>query len=124
MSRAGISEAHGQGLLPDGRAVQVYRALRPLLCSACAHSIKEGELFTRARMEGLSIAPRCRACAPFCEIPESSSARSTLLKSLLEPSPTPKKRAPHVAAQDQAGIRKEIEKRLGPALKRTRRAKS
>lgn len=124
MRAGGISETKGQARSSDGRLVTIYVALRPLFCAACAGLIKEGELFTRAKMEGLSIAPRCQKCVPFEETKPSVVTDSPLLKTLFAPSATSKSRAQPAAPAEQARIRSEVEKRLGHALKRTRRGKS
>ena len=116
----GISETHGEALLTDGTSVKLYKALRPLVCATCAGSIKEGELFTRSKLQGLQIAPRCERCSPFKLKPLSTGSNSALLKSLFEPSPASKSRSQSATATEQVRVRREVEKRLGPALRRSR----
>lgn len=117
----GISETSGQAVLADGTSVTLYRALRPLVCAACVGSIKEGELFTRSKLEGLSLAPRCGTCSPFKMKAQNDGTNSALLKSLLDTSVASKRRSQPATAADQIRVRKEVEKRLGPALRRSRR---
>lgn len=118
----GISEICGQALLSNGRCVNVYRALRPLVCAACGSLIKEKELFSRGKLAGLPLAPRCRECLPFELQPESATSESGLLKSLFETSSKSRSRA--LTEAEQRNIRRKVEKRLGPALKRTARRKA
>lgn len=51
--KAAISEIVGQAKDSRGTQTDVYRALRPLLCSRCGKGIEEGELFTRKKLAGV-----------------------------------------------------------------------
>lgn len=117
----GISETSGEALLADGTSVKLYKALRPLVCAACAGSIKEGELFTRSKLAGLPLAPRCYRCAPFKMKAESAGTKSALLNALLDTSYASKSGSQTATATEQIRVRREMEKRLGPALRRARR---
>jgi hypothetical protein len=119
--KQGVSELLGDGLTTQGVSVKVYRALRSLLCERCGGQITEGELFTRWPIaeQFLSIMPRCRACVPFefaerCETP----GRSPLIKELLS---QPGEAEDATAKASQQDVERSIEKRLGPALRWTRR---
>jgi hypothetical protein len=123
----GISEIVGRGELEEGRTTDVYRALRALLCATCGASIAEGLLFTRRRVKGigLRIMPQCPKCAPFKLRPDKQE-KSTLLRSLLAEQPEDSSRRTGVSdeADSQAktqSAREEVQRRLGPALKRSRR---
>ena len=103
-----------------GRAdegVEVYRALRPLLCATCGAGIGEGTLFTRRKVKGigLRIMPQCPKCAPFT-FEAGAKKESDLLRSLLAqpPDAPPKHPAP------EKNLKEEVARRLGPALKRKR----
>ena len=130
----GISEATGRARLAGGTTTVLYRALRPLICTACARPIEPETLFTRHALHGstLLIMPQCPECAPF-EIERESRARSALVRSLLDVQTPPRdgkastqgvissktKREEDEVAEK---IRYEVERRLGPALRRSRRA--
>ncbi len=132
-AQSGISEATAHARLAGGVKTVVYRALRSLVCSTCARPIEPETLFTRCALPGstLLIMPQCIECVPF-EIERENRARSALVRSLLGVPPPP---AREIAAKqtgehprDEAGdegeaakVRREIERRLGPALRRTRR---
>lgn len=102
----GISEIYGEGTDASGAPTPIYRALRTLLCSACGTPIPSGTLFTRKSIPNFSlrILPRCRRCAPFEE------RAAGLIESLLSP-----------PAEDERRASDEVERRLGPALDRSRR---
>jgi hypothetical protein len=107
----GISEIIGSGVLAgDDQLVKVYRALRPLLCSGCVCLIQEGDLFTRRKLQGINLMPRCRQCSPF-ELNHASGRGEDLLDALLRPEA--KKSSANVKQQEAI---REMEKRIGPAL--------
>ena len=115
----GISEAICEASLADGERVIAYRALRQLQCATCGALIAEGAIFIRRRLHGqnLPILPQCRECAPFSLREERESPASPLLEALLateERQPAPKHEA-------DERIAREVERRLGPALKSKRR---
>jgi hypothetical protein len=125
-----VSEIIGDGMTAQGASVKVYRALRTLLCERCGGQIAEGEIFTRwpIAQQLLRIMPRCLACAPF-ELQEQDKTpthppRSTLLTELLN---TTRQSDETAAGSSQSDVRRDvgsdIEKRLGPALRWTRRSK-
>ena len=129
----GISEIAGRVDLASGGNALAYRALRPLLCSTCAAVIAEGALFTRHKVKGIgvSIMPRCGQCEPFA-LKVSKEEKSALLKSLLEgQNAQPSRNSASTAndasqnrskpQEDKKRLAEEIQKRLGPALKRGRR---
>jgi predicted nucleic acid-binding Zn-ribbon protein len=125
----GISEIVGRGDLDEGRSTDVYRALRALLCATCGALIAEGALFTRRKVKGigLRIMPQCPKCAPFT-LQADKKEKSALLRSLLaEPPADSSKQAgasPEVDSEAQAkakSVDEEVRRRLGPALKRSRR---
>ena len=126
-----ISEIVGEGNLKSGRSTEVYRALRPLLCSMCGALVNESALFTRRRVKGigLRIMPQCQKCAPFT-LKEDKKERSALLESLLRELPdasknvsVPSKRSSTEvsAKKEEKNIDEEVRRRLGPALKRGRK---
>jgi hypothetical protein len=125
----GISEIVGQGEPASGGSVQVYRALRPLLCATCGTTIAEGALFTRRRVKGIgvSIMPQCSKCAPFT-LRATRTEKSSLLRSLLaeQPADSSSLGAALANAGSEPGeakeknIAEEVRRRLGPALKRGR----
>jgi hypothetical protein len=123
--KQGVSELLGDGMTAQGASAKVYRALRPLLCERCGVQIPEGELFTRWPIaeQFVSIMPRCRACVPF-EFAEQVATpnRSPLIRELLS-QPGQPDRGEETAARDARTdvARDNIEKRLGPALRWTRR---
>jgi hypothetical protein len=127
----GISEIVGRGNLDEGRSTDVYRALRTLLCATCGAEIAEGMLFTRRRVKGvgLRIMPQCPKCAPFT-LQADKKEKSVLLQSLLaEQTPDSSKRSiasSEVDSPAQAkakSVDEEVRRRLGPALKRSRRGR-
>lgn len=131
--RDAISEIIGPGKLSDGKSVQVYRALRRLLCSTCGMEIAEDALFTRRSVKGfgLNIMPQCLKCAPFALVldKKEKTEKSALLQALLkEESPNSTERASAPAGSSQAAsaqedkrnIAEEVRRRLAPALKRGR----
>jgi hypothetical protein len=122
--KQGVSELLGEGMTAQGASAKVYRALRPLLCERCGVQILEGELFTRWPIAAqlVRIMPRCRACVPFefaerCETP----SRSPLIKELLSQPSQPGQAEDEAAKASQQDVERNIEKRLGPALRWTRR---
>jgi hypothetical protein len=128
-----ISEIVGEGNLKSGRTTEVYRALRSLLCSTCGAMIAESALFTRRRVKGigLRIMPQCQKCAPFV-LKEDKKEKSALLESLLreQPSDASKdvrapsdRRSTEVSSKrEEKSVDEEVRRRLGPALKRGRKA--
>ena len=126
----GISEIVGRAELKGGGNIQVYRALRSLLCSTCGAEIAEDALFTRRRVKGigLSIMPQCSKCRPFT-LQASKQEKSALLRSLLLEQPTESSSRAGVSSagaspESQAkekNVEEEVRRRLGPALKRGRR---
>lgn len=116
-----LSESVGSGSLADGTTAAVYRALRPRICSICGSTIAEGALFTRWPVEGHSvrISSRCEKCAPFI-IDTMKTESSPLLQSLLTPPTGSDARKTHLTPERVA---EEVERRLGPALRRTRRSR-
>ena len=123
----GISEIVGRGELEEGRTTDVYRALRSLLCATCGAEIAEGVLFTRRRVKdiGLRIMPQCQKCVPFKLRPDKQE-KSTLLRSLLAEQPEDSSRRTGISDEADSqmkaqSVREEVQRRLGPALKRSRR---
>ncbi|HUQ32369.1 MAG TPA: hypothetical protein VM095_09625 [Pyrinomonadaceae bacterium] len=124
----GISEIVGQGEPENGGSVQVYRALRSLLCATCGTTIADGTLFTRRRVKGIgfSIMPQCSKCAPFT-LRAARKEKSSLLRSLLaeQPLDSSGREAASANAVSEPGakeknIAEEVRQRLGPALRRGR----
>ena len=124
----GISEIVGRADLDEGRSVDVYRALRSLLCATCGAQIAEGALFTRRRVKGIGvrIMPQCSKCAPFT-LQAERKEKSALLQSLLAEQPAGSSRRTSASseadaeAQEKAkSVDEEVQRRLGPALKRGR----
>src|SRR5918992_1055503 len=126
----GISEIVGRADLVDGRSVDVYRALRSLLCATCGAEIVEGALFTRRRVKGigLRIMPQCIKCAPFT-LQAKRKEKSTLLRALLTEKTTDSAKpeatssrisseAPSQQVEERKNVDEEVRRRLGPALKR------
>jgi hypothetical protein len=127
----GISEIVGRGNLNEGRSTDVYRALRTLLCATCGGEIAEAMLFTRRRVKGvgLRIMPQCPKCAPFT-LQADKKEKSALLQSLLAEQPADSSKrsiaSSEAATQAQAkakSVDEEVRRRLGPALKRSRRGR-
>ena len=125
----GISEIVGRGALDEGRSTDVYRALRSLLCATCGAAIPEGALFTRRKVKGigLRIMPQCAKCAPFT-LQAEKKEKSALLQSLLAEQPAGSSRQAEVSTKTDArgeaqaqSVDEAIKRRLGPALKRSRR---
>jgi hypothetical protein len=115
----GISEIVGRAAYRNGGSGPLYRALKELLCSACGREIVEGALFTRHYPPGqrLRLSPRCSECTPF-DLPERQ--RSALIDSLLaSEAATPQVRGAAETTREE--MRAKVERRLGPALSRTRR---
>jgi RNase P subunit RPR2 len=116
----GISEIAGEAPGVGELRVTIYRALRALICARCAETISEGELFTRRGLhaQGLPILPQCRKCVPFemRAVEGSERQQSALLKSLLTPEPGQNE----VRATKPDVMRETVERRLGPALQRSR----
>jgi RNase P subunit RPR2 len=124
----GISEIVGQAELTSGGSVQVYRALRSLVCATCGSAINEGTLFTRRRVKGIgvSIMPQCSKCAPF-SLRANRKEKSALLRSLLAEQPANPSSRPDISADagteqeaKEKRIDEEVRRRLGPALNRGR----
>ena len=124
----GISEIVGRAELKSGGSIQVYRALRSLLCSTCGTEIAEGAHFTRRSVKGIgvSIMPECQKCAPFT-LQTSKQEKSALLRSLLTEQPSDSSRrarlSPEAISQpgpEEKTLNEEVQRRLGPALKRGR----
>lgn len=143
-----ISEIVGDAVLADKTACVAYRALRPLECSTCGAAIAEGTLFTRRSLPhmALRIWPQCQRCAPLelkpavvaaaveasPEQEQRPPARSALLHSLLttkDASPRPSPPTPPTSSTDDSPTpakrttEQEVERRLGPALRRARRSR-
>jgi hypothetical protein len=125
----GISEIVGRGQLDEGRSTEVYRALRALLCATCGTEIAEGLLFTRRRVKGigLRIMPQCPKCAPFT-VQADRKEKSALLQSLLAEQPGDSSKRAGASSESEAqaqakakNVDEEVRRRLGPALKRSRR---
>ena len=121
-----ISEIVGRGELAGGKATDVYRALRSLLCATCGAGIIEGTLFTRRRVKGIGvrIMPQCRKCEPFT-LQAGGKEQSALLRTLLaqKPVPSPERPSPENASENpdrEKNLKEQLERRLGPALKRSR----
>ena len=115
-----VSEIVGRAELAGGKSAEVYRALRALLCATCAAEIREGTLFTRRRVKGIGvrIMPQCPKCAPFVMAEGGGKQQSELLRSLLA---APEKTSqPHAAGKN---LEEEVARRLGPALRRSRKGK-
>jgi hypothetical protein len=133
----GISEIVGRAERDDGRRTDVYRALRSLLCATCGAEIAEGTLFTRRRVKGIGvrIMPQCQRCAPFA-LRAGKQEKSDLLQALLtgQTAASPKRRggssgqissdeAASGEADEGKKVNEEVRRRLGPALKRSRRGR-
>jgi hypothetical protein len=130
--RDAISEIVGQGKFGDGKSAQVYRPLRPLLCSTCGAEIAEDTLFTRRGVKGfgMNIMPQCHKCAPFALLDKKEKKeKSALLQALLReqsPGSAERERASEDSSQeasaqeDKKRIAEEVRQRLAPALKRGR----
>lgn len=114
-----ISEIAGDAEDARGRSVSVYRALRPLICASCAIEIACGALFTRRKLSGVEILPRCQKCAPFTFSRSKSS--SEMIRAMLEPPAETNNPSPASHPNKQERLNREVEKRLGPALARSRR---
>lgn len=116
---SGISKLVGEARCADGRPRPLYEALRELICAACAASIREGERFTRHAVLGVGAAllPRCGRCAPFERL---GSGGSPLLRSLLKPGHEEGAQP----AEPRREAAKEVERRLGPALARSRKRRA
>ncbi len=112
-----ISEIIGE----DTRGLCIYRALRPLYCHDCGEEIGAGKLFSRWPLAegGLRILPRCRKCVPLSVAEERTQAGSELVDSLLRSPDTQAQSSP----EREKRIDEELNKRLGPALSRTRRTR-
>ncbi|HKR02844.1 MAG TPA: hypothetical protein VJT09_19355 [Pyrinomonadaceae bacterium] len=125
----GISEIVGRAHLDGGRSVEIYRALRSLLCATCGTEIPEGTLFTRRRVKGVGvrIMPQCRKCAPF-NLQAGKKEKSALLQSLMSgaQADSPGRAGTKARAatddverqRDEKNLEEEVRRRLGPALKR------
>lgn len=128
----GISEIIGRGETDGGKGVEVYRALRSLLCSTCGADIAEGSLFTRRKVKGigLRIMPQCPECAPFTAQPDRKE-RSQLLRALLaqatadsrETSARVSDKSGERGREDEKDLKEEVRRRLGPALERGRKGR-
>jgi hypothetical protein len=119
--KQGVSELLGEGMTARGASAKIYRALRPLLCERCGGQISEGEMFTRwpIAAQFVSIMPRCRACVPFeFEVRAETPHRSPLIKELLSHTGNAEDATARPSQQD---VERNIEKRLGEALRWTRR---
>jgi RNase P subunit RPR2 len=116
----GISEIAGEASGIGESRVAVYRALRALICARCAETIREGELFTKRSLPGreLRILPQCRKCVPFevRAVQDRKRQQSVLLESVL----TPESELNEVRADKPDAMRETVERRLGPALQRSR----
>ncbi|HEX8475558.1 MAG TPA: hypothetical protein VF666_16135 [Pyrinomonadaceae bacterium] len=117
-----ISEIVGEAVGANDARVTIYRALRQLLCARCGAAIMEGMLFTRraSQGEGLRIFPQCRECAPFV-LSAEKGRESALLQTLLS---TPVEPPVEASVLRPTEVAEAVEKRLGPALRRTRRVRS
>jgi hypothetical protein len=122
--KQGVSELLGDGTTAQGASAKIYRALRPLLCERCGGQISEGDMFTRWPIaeQFVNIMPRCRACVPFEfeERAEPTPPRSPLIKELLS---NTGKAEDATARPSQQDVERNIEKRLGEALRWTRRTR-
>lgn len=126
-----VSEIVGEAHLADGSRRAAYRALRPLLCGDCGVEIAEGALFTRWPVPGLEsdVVPRCPACAPFQAEADGGGTRSRLLSALLSPDGAEASGTPRQSSEVERvrhpprdeGIGRAVERRLGPALARSRK---
>jgi hypothetical protein len=135
MMDKGISEIVGRGDLTGGKSIEVYRALRALLCATCGASIAQDALFTRRKVKGigLRIMPQCAKCVPFTLRTESKGQAGLLQSLLTEPLANSSKRVTatsHVDSQadiESPNIEKnpqdEVRRRLEPALKRSQRGR-
>ena len=115
-----VSEIVGRAELAGGRSAEVYRALRTLLCATCGAEIGEGTLFTRRKVKGIGvrIMPQCRKCAPFSFAEGGGKKESDLLRSLLAaPEKTPEPQAA------EKNLKEEVARRLGPALRRSKKGR-
>jgi hypothetical protein len=119
--KQGVSEILGDGTTAQGAPAKVYRALRPLSCERCGGHITEGEMFTRWPLaeQFVRIMPRCRACVPFEFVEQDETPRrSPLINELFNPTRQTEETLPRPS---QGDVERSIEKRLGPALRWTRR---
>ncbi len=112
-----ISEVAGEALLANGEGAKAYRALRPVFCTGCTNVINIGDLFTRVELRRIQLLPRCMECAPFEIKPEEEGRAEALIKTLLSPSST----GNEISPSENERAREEVQKRIGPALKRVRR---
>ncbi|MGB7924701.1 MAG: hypothetical protein WCF57_15780 [Pyrinomonadaceae bacterium] len=133
-----ISENAGRALFADQSTGVVYRALRPIRCASCDQVIAEGDLFTRHSVfdQGMPILPKCQQCIPFTLAPEDEKTRHPMLDALLSPpagkssgtESTASKRSSSASdAQnqpEQERIAREVRRRLGPALARSKRRRA
>lgn len=132
-----ISEIVGRARVADQNSGVVYRALLTIRCASCDELIAEGDLFTRHPVlaQGMPILPKCRKCIPFTLMSEDEKTRHPMLDSILSPpagkstapESAPSKRSANSDARDQSEqerIAEAVERRLGPALARSRRSKA
>jgi Fe2+ or Zn2+ uptake regulation protein len=119
----GISEIVGEASCVGKSRVTIYRALKILICAKCSETINEGELFTRRSLygHGLRILPQCQKCSPF-QLRAGDRDRSALVEALLTPEEMTS--AKPITRELQEKTAEAIEKRLGPALRHMRRARS
>ena len=124
-----VSEIVGRAEVAGGRSAEVYRALRPLLCATCGAEIGEGTLFTRRKVKGIGvrIMPQCPKCRPFA-LKGDGKKQSDLLRTLLagQPSDSPERAAPEGISQPHdasKNLKEEAARRLGPALRRSKKGR-
>ncbi len=105
----------GEGRLASGAECQIYRALREIVCARCKTAIRQGETFIRRKVdERLQLLVcLCVSCVPF----------KLLIKDQQLESPRQKNMQAHDVKQTSEDISRSIDERLGPALRRGRRAK-
>jgi hypothetical protein len=118
--KVAISEVVGRAKTHGGEEVSVYRALRELMCASCGRDIACADLFTRRKLGGVSILPRCRKCAPFIW-PDKKGSGSELINSLLVSTEEGESRTTRPEPAYSEKIARAVERRLGRALARTRR---
>ncbi|MEJ7709441.1 MAG: hypothetical protein WKF84_06175 [Pyrinomonadaceae bacterium] len=112
-----ISEIAGEALLMNGERAKAYRALRPVFCTGCTNVINIGDLFTRAELRRIQLLPRCIECAPFEVKAEEEGREQALIRNLLSPLST----GNEISLAENERAKEEVQKRIGPALKRVRR---
>ncbi len=121
--KKGISSIVGQTTDAEGESIPLYRAERSLTCSACGADIPAGEIFTRRAPDGqrLRIYAQCRKCAPLSQDEKKDSG---MIQMLLSPEGQSAPAPSSNSEARQRTIAQEVERRLGPALRYSRRKRT